>query len=138
MDDTAQAMLDHISTYAKDYVSTRKFYEAAFTPLGYTVQAEFVVEWDADFPTRRCCAFGEDGKASYWIIETKETVSPRHIAFAAKSRAEVDEFYKLGLANGGEDNGEPGLRPVYHEHYYGAFLLDPDGNNTEAVSHLPE
>ena len=131
-------MLDHISTYAKDYVATKTFYEAAFTPLGYSVQTEFVAEWDTEFPTRRCCGFGAQGKASYWIIETKEEISPRHIAFAANSRSDVDGFYEQGLANGGKDNGGPGLRPEYHEHYYGAFLLDPDGNNAEAVCHVAE
>jgi hypothetical protein len=102
------------------------------------VQTEFVAEWDTDFPTRRCCAFGENGKPSFWVIETKEVITPRHTAFAAKSRTDVDAFYVQGLANGGADNGEPGLRPMYHEHYYGSFLLDPDGNNVEAVCHLAE
>jgi predicted lactoylglutathione lyase len=131
-------MFDHISTYAKDYVATVKFYKAAFAPLGYTVQTEFVAEWDTDFPTRRCCAFGENDRKSFWVIETKETITPRHIAFTAESRSEVDAFYTGGMASGGEDNGAPGLRPTYHEHYYGAFVLDPDGNNTEAVCHLAE
>jgi predicted lactoylglutathione lyase len=61
-----------------------------------------------------------------------------HIAFAADDRAAVDRFYEAGFAAGGRDNGEPGLRPMYHPNYYGAFLIDPDGHNVEAVCHRPE
>jgi predicted lactoylglutathione lyase len=60
-----------------------------------------------------------------------------HVAFAACSREAVDAFYRAGLAAGGKDNGPPGLRPHYHANYYGAFVLDPDGNNIEAVCHAP-
>ncbi|MBZ9558591.1 MULTISPECIES: VOC family protein [unclassified Modicisalibacter] len=131
-------MFDHISTYATDYGATKSFYEAVFAPLGYSVQTEFVAEWNQDFPTQKMCAFGRDGKPSYWVIESKERFTPRHVAFSAPSRAEVDEFHRQGMANGGSDNGKPGLRPLYHENYYGAFLIDPDGNNVEAVCHAPE
>lgn len=61
-----------------------------------------------------------------------------HIAFAAQTRADVDAFHRAALADGGRDNGGPGLRPHYHEHYYAAFVLDPDGHNIEAVCHAPE
>ena len=131
-------MIDHLSTYAKDYLATKSFYEAAFAPLGYSVQMEFVADWNQDFPTQRMCAFGVEGKPTYWIIETKEKFTPRHIAFSAISRSLVNQFYELALENGGKDNGRPGLRPMYHEHYYGAFVIDPDGNNVEAVCHTPE
>ncbi len=68
----------------------------------------------------------------------RDPVTPSaHIAFAAPDRATVDAFHDAALAAGGRDNGEPGPRPIYHEHYYGAFVLDPDGNNIEAVCHLP-
>jgi predicted lactoylglutathione lyase len=82
--------------------------------------------------------FGTEGKAFFWIGDGPRTAGPVHIAFAAKSRAEVDSFYREGLAAGGKDNGAPGLRLHYHPNYYGAFLLDPDGNNIEAVCHKPE
>lgn len=131
-------MIDHISTYATGYAATRAFYEAAFAPLGCTVQTEFVAQWNADFPTQRMCAFGADGKPVFWIIEVRQPATPRHVAFCATDRAAVDTFYTAALANGGQDNGAPGLRPMYHEHYYGAFVIDPDGNNVEAVCHLPE
>jgi len=125
-----------MSSYATDYSSTKNFYEAAFGPLGYTLQTEFVASWDPEFPTRRACAFGAE-RPVFWVIETKQTISPRHIAFSAANRQAVADFYSQAIQNGGTDNGEPGIRAMYHEHYYGAFVLDPDGNNVEAVCHLP-
>ncbi len=71
------------------------------------------------------------------MIETKESATPRHLAFTAATRDHVHAFYEAGLSSGGQTNGEPGLRPIYHDDYYGAFLLDPDGNNVEAVCHSP-
>lgn len=131
-------MIDHLSTYATDYPATRAFYEAAFAALGFSLQTEFVAEWNTDFPTQRMCAFGPEGKPVFWVIEAIEAATPRHIAFSAPSRGAVDSFHAQALANGGKDNGAPGLRPMYHADYYGAFVLDPDGNNAEAVCHTPE
>lgn len=131
-------MIDHLSTYAIDYLATRRFYEAAFAALGYSVQMEFVATWNQDFPAQRMCAFGPQGKPLFWIIETQERYTPRHIAFSAGSRALVRSFHEAGLASGGKDHGAPGIRATYHEDYFGAFLLDPDGNNVEAVCHDPE
>lgn len=131
-------MIDHLSTYARDFLKTRDFYAAAFEPLGYSVQMEFIATWNRYFPTQRMCAFGPEGKPVFWVIEVKETFTPRHVAFSAKDRAGVDDFYSAAMSQGAECNGEPGLRPQYHEHYYGAFVIDPDGNNIEAVCHTPE
>ncbi len=131
-------MIDHLSTYATDYPVTRAFYLSVFDSLGVSLQIEFVTDWDRDFPTRRCCAFGRDNQTTFWIIEEKETASPRHIAFSASSRKMVDSFYEKSLGAGGKCNGAPGLRPHYHENYYGAFILDPDGNDIEAVCHRNE
>jgi len=131
-------MIDHMSTYATDFPGTRAFYEAAFPPLDYTLQHEMVTTWDPEFPDRRICAFGPTGKSTFWIIEVKEAASPRHVAFSASTRAAVNAFYSAALKAGGRDNGAPGPRPIYDEHYYGAFVLDPDGNDVEAVCHLPE
>jgi catechol 2,3-dioxygenase-like lactoylglutathione lyase family enzyme len=128
-------MADHLSFYAKDYEASRKFYDAVLSALGYPRQREMVAEWDAVFPTRRMAAYGAEGRFSFWLIEVQEAASPRHVAFAAKDRAAVEKFYQAGLAAGAKDNGAPGLRPMYHPSYYGAFVLDPDGNNVEAVSH---
>ncbi|MGI0119961.1 VOC family protein [Zooshikella sp. RANM57] len=131
-------MFDHLSTYATDYDATKKFYDNAMATLGYAIQMEFVAEWNSEFPTQRMCAFGPKGKPAFWIIEVKEKYTPRHIAFSAVKRKEVDLFYDAAIKGGGHDNGKPGLRPMYHEHYYGAFVIDPDGNNIEAVCHQPE
>lgn len=131
-------MIDHLSTYATDYMATKSFYESVFRPLDYSIQVEFVAEWNQDFPTQRMCAFGAGGKPVFWVIESKCSYTPRHTAFSASSRELVNKFHEAGLQNGGADNGAPGLRPMYHEHYYGAFLIDPDGNNVEAVCHAPE
>ncbi len=130
-------MLDHVSTYATSYDATKRFYEAALGPLGSRLQTEFVAGWDADFSTRRICAFGPE-RAVFWVIEVKQASSPRHIAFVAANRAAVRAFYNAGLAAGGKDNGAPGPRPIYHSDYYGGFLLDPDGNNVEAVCRSPD
>lgn len=130
-------MIDHLSTYARDFPATRRFYEAALGALGYGVVTEMVASWDPEFPERRICAFGS-GRPVFWVIETKQTVEGRHVAFSAESRAAVTAFHEAALAAGGTDHGAPGLRPIYHEHYFGAFALDPDGNNVEAVCHTPE
>jgi len=131
-------MIDHLSTYTTDYDACKAFYEAAFEPLSYTLQTEFVAEWNADFPTQRMCAFGTGGKPIFWVIETREVATPRHVAFTASSRSAVQKFHQQALSQGGSDNGAPGLRPMYHESYYEAFVIDPDGNNVEAVCHAPE
>jgi catechol 2,3-dioxygenase-like lactoylglutathione lyase family enzyme len=81
--------------------------------------------------------YGRD-HAQFWVSEGGQVGPGRHYAFSARNRAEVDAFYKAAMANGGKDNGGPGTRPHYHEHYYGAFVFDPDGNNVEAVCHGPE
>ena len=130
-------MIDHISSYTTDFPAARAFYEAAMHSLGYAIQAEMVTDWDSDFPERRCCAWGPSGKSVFWVIEVREAYSPRHIAFSASSRTAVDDFYKAAMSAGGRDHGEPGVRAVYHADYYGAFVLDPDDNNVEAVCHTP-
>jgi catechol 2,3-dioxygenase-like lactoylglutathione lyase family enzyme len=131
-------MIDHLSTYATDYPRTKAFYEAALGPLGYGLEHETVASWDAEFPERRFCAFGPSGKAVFWVVETRVVYTPRHLAFTASDRAPVAAFHTAALGAGGRENGTPGPRPIYHEHYYGAFVLDPDGNNVEAVCHTPE
>lgn len=128
-------MIDHLSTYATNYPATKQFYQAVFEPLGYSLQSEFVAEWNADYPTQRLCAFGPPQRPVFWIIESKVEHSPRHVAFTASSEQQVIDFHRLGTENYGKNNGSPGLRPIYHDKYYGAFLLDPDYNNVEAVYH---
>jgi catechol 2,3-dioxygenase-like lactoylglutathione lyase family enzyme len=128
-------MIDHLSTYATDYPATQRFYAAALGALGYAQQAESVATWNAAWPTQRMCAFGPPRQMIFWIIEVQSPATPRHLAFTAADRAAVDAFHRAALAAGGRDHGAPGLRPQYHRHYYGAFVLDPDGNNVEAVCH---
>jgi predicted lactoylglutathione lyase len=80
---------------------------------------------------------GVKPKPDFWITQGSTGKPPLHVAFRAKTKIEVDEFYKEAISAGGKDNGKPGLRPNYHANYYGAFILDPDGNNIEAVCHNP-
>jgi catechol 2,3-dioxygenase-like lactoylglutathione lyase family enzyme len=127
-------MLDHITVRVADFNRSRSFYETVMPALGAHLMMEFGPEITGDV---RVAGFGRD-KPDFWISEGGPT-SPRiHIAFAAGNRAMVDAFHAAALAAGATDNGAPGPRPDYHETYYGAFVLDPDGHNVEAVCHLPE
>lgn len=81
--------------------------------------------------------YGVDGKPSFWIGTGGRTKGAMHVAFVAESRAAVDAFYAAAMAAGAKDNGPPGIRAHYHPNYYGAFVLDPDGHNVEAVCHKP-
>jgi catechol 2,3-dioxygenase-like lactoylglutathione lyase family enzyme len=83
------------------------------------------------------CGFGRDCP-QFWIGTGRPLQGVLHVAFAAPSRAVVDAFHAAALAAGGRDNGKPGLRPHYHENYYGAFVLDLDGHNVEVVCHLTD
>jgi catechol 2,3-dioxygenase-like lactoylglutathione lyase family enzyme len=131
-------MIDHLSSYTTNYPAAKAFYTAALAALGHSLQTEMVASWDTDFPERRCCAFGTT-RPVFWVIEVKDenAATPRHVAFVAADRTAVQAFFDAALAAGGTDHGAPGLRSEYHEHYFGAFILDPDGNNVEAVCHSP-
>jgi catechol 2,3-dioxygenase-like lactoylglutathione lyase family enzyme len=119
---------DHVSLNVSDYEVSKRFYEQALAPLGYSVQMEFA-DW-------RSAGFGAEGVAStFWIGERDPRGTGIHVAFKAPDRATVDAFHAAGLAAGGIDNGPPGIREEYHPTYYGAFIHDPDGNNIEAVCH---
>ena len=130
-------VIDHLSTYATDFPATAHWYDAAMKTLGCGRVMDLVADWDPKFPTRRMAAYGPPGKPVLWVIEVpaKDKATPRHLALTAASRAVVDSFYRAAIDAGGRDNGAPGLRPDYHPNYYGAFVLDPDGNNVEAVCH---
>jgi catechol 2,3-dioxygenase-like lactoylglutathione lyase family enzyme len=119
-----------------NFLHSRRFYQAALEPLGVGIVMEITAEQTGDSAH---AGFGENGKPYFWIGDGEGVVRGRlHIAFTAKTRAVVDAFYQAALAVGGRDNGKPGLRPHYHAHYYGAFVLDPDGHNIEAVCHSAE
>jgi catechol 2,3-dioxygenase-like lactoylglutathione lyase family enzyme len=126
-------MLDHAGFSVADYAQSKTFYEKALAPLGYALIME-VQQNENDSPA---AGFGANGKPDFWIGGEGGLNRHIHIAIVAKDRAAVDAFYRAALAAGGKDNGAPGLRPHYHANYYGAFVLDPDGHNIEAVCHAP-
>jgi catechol 2,3-dioxygenase-like lactoylglutathione lyase family enzyme len=128
------AMLDHVGYPVSDLKKSRIFYENALAPLGLKVIMEVTAEMTGG---SEHLGFG-DAFPGFWIGTGKIAGSGVHIAFKAKSRAAVDEFHAAALAAGGRDNGPPGVRAHYHKDYYGAFVLDPDGNNVEAVCHTPD
>jgi catechol 2,3-dioxygenase-like lactoylglutathione lyase family enzyme len=119
--------LDHITLSVTDYAASRRFYEAAFAPLGYVPA---VTE-------QRAAGFGPAGSPFFWIAQREPFSASAHIAVTASDRASVDAFHAAGVAAGGTDNGAPGLREQYSPDHYAAFVLDPDGNNIEAVCHTP-
>ena len=128
-------MLDHIGLAVADMNRSKAFYEAALKPLGIGVVAEVTA---AETGGDAHAGFGEGDKAFFWIGSGAKAKGGTHVAFAAETRAQVDAFFSAALAAGGKDNGPPGVRPHYHQSYYGAFVLDPDGNNVEAVCHRPK
>jgi catechol 2,3-dioxygenase-like lactoylglutathione lyase family enzyme len=117
-------VIDHVNLGVRDLDASRAFYERALAPLEIAVLMDFEVT----------VGFGREGKPAFWISD-REPSAPLHLAFDAADDASVDAFHEAALAAGGTDNGQPGLRPQYHASYYGAFVLDPDGNNIEAVTH---
>ena len=126
-------MIDHASVSVSDPAASKAFYEAALAPLGYRVVMEFGPVTGLGGPTPGA---PEDAPvhADLWLAPA-ENPTPCHIAVTASSTAQVDAFHEAALAAGGKDNGGPGERAHYHPGYYGAFVLDPDGNNLEAVFH---
>ena len=128
-------MLDHIGFSVSNMKVSRIFYEKALKPLGITSLMEVTPEMTGTGDSH--VGFGA-GRPFFWIGTGGKVSVATHVAFATESRKIVDEFYAAAMAAGGRDNGKPGLRPHYHENYYGAFVLDPDGNNIEAVCHSPK
>jgi catechol 2,3-dioxygenase-like lactoylglutathione lyase family enzyme len=127
-------MIDHIGVGVADMDRAKAFYISALQPIGISVLMEVSAEQTG---ADAHAGFGAGGKAFFWIGTGSKPKGGTHIAFAVETRAEVDAFHRAAIAAGGRDNGAPGLRPEYHPHYYGAFVLDPDGNNVEAVCHKP-
>jgi catechol 2,3-dioxygenase-like lactoylglutathione lyase family enzyme len=122
------SVIDHVILNVGDYEASKHFYVEALRPLGYEVILEF----------EKMAGLGREAKPEFWVGERDEPSANVHVALASPDRKAVDEFYNAALGAGGRDNGAPGLRPIYHDQYYGAYVLDPDGNNIEAVCHLPE
>jgi len=119
-------MLDHVSIGVRAVAATKRFYDAALRPLGYTCLSE----------GEGSLGYGKDAVA-FWISQSERPVAPDtasglHFCFVAPSRAAVDRFHAAALATGGRDNGAPGLRADYGTNYYAAFVIDPDGYRLEA------
>jgi catechol 2,3-dioxygenase-like lactoylglutathione lyase family enzyme len=129
-------ILDHWGFGVSDYQRAKAFYSAVLAPLGITLVMEFGPEQTQGKVW--ACGFGKGGKPEFWIGSDGKTTPPMHVAFVADTRAEVDAFHAAALRAGGRDHGAPGLRTRYHPSYYGAFVLDLDGHNVEAVCHRPE
>jgi len=121
-------MLDHVTIGVNDLERSKAFYDKALKAIGierlYSEGIEFF-------------GYGAHKKAFFWIGSKPSAITGVHVAFAVPDRTAVDRFYAAAVAAGGRGNGKPGLRPNYHQHYYGAFVLDPDGHNIEAVCHHP-
>ena len=119
-------MIDHFGIKVKDLEASKLFYQQALEPLGYKLA--FEIPQAVSFAEPRTAPSGD-----FWLSQGQSDAS--HFAFRAETREQVDAFYQAGLVAGGKDNGAPGIRPQYHQPYYAAFVLDPDGNNVEAVCH---
>ena len=126
-------MIDHMGINVSDYPKAKAFYDAVFAALGGSLMKEVPLQFTGGM---HVVGYGRTGPV-FWLHEGVSDKG-RHYAFSAENRAQVHAFYEAALKAGGVDNGGPGPRPHYHEHYYGAFVLDPDGNNVEAVCHKPE
>ena len=128
-------MIDHMGVSVRDYTASKAFYAAALKPLGIVQIVEVTPEQN---PSGWACGFGSDHKPYFWIGEGQTVDAGFHLAFQARTRAEVDAFYEAALKAGAADNGAPGIRAIYHPNYYGAFVRDLNGFNLEAVCHAPE
>ncbi|MDQ8020481.1 MAG: VOC family protein [Moraxellaceae bacterium] len=130
-------MLHHISLGVRDIEAAARFYDAALAPLGY------VRVWSDIRPgeQNQTVGYGMPGSGDKLAIKQRDGASPPgpgfHLAFAAPSRKAVDAFHEAALRHGGRDNGAPGPRPRYGEHYYAAFVIDPEGHHLEAVINTP-
>jgi catechol 2,3-dioxygenase-like lactoylglutathione lyase family enzyme len=121
-------ILDHIGFAVANFARSRAFYTAALAPLGIVVVEE----------GENWAMIGRDGEPRFWFGAIGTPPGRIHLAFSARNRAEVRAFHAAALAAGAEVNGGPGLRPQYHPDHYGAFVIDPEGHNIEAVCHAPE
>ena len=129
-------MIDHVSIGVGDLARSRSFYAAVLAPLGYRRLFDLVDTsgYGRDEPHPL-----NEQALPFWIGRAPGGAAlSGHVCFKAPNRAAVKAFHNAALAAGGRDNGAPGLRPHYHAHYYGAFVIDPDGHNVEAVCHRPE
>jgi catechol 2,3-dioxygenase-like lactoylglutathione lyase family enzyme len=123
-----RVVIDHMTIGVRDLAASRRFYTAALAPLGFAALRTTSDEVE----------FGPDDLDDFAISTAYPAAAGAHVAFAADTRAQVEAFHAAAIAAGGTDNGAPGIRPDYSPGYYGAFVLDPDGYNVEAVFHEPQ
>ena len=128
-------MLDHIGLTVTDLAKARAFFDAALKPLGISIVLEVAAEQNGGTPY---LGYGSGGKPYFWIGTGGPATGRVHVALTTRDRASVDAFYAAAMSNGGRDNGPPGIRAHYHPNYYGAYVLDPDGHNIEAVCHTSQ
>lgn len=127
-------MIDHLGITVHDHAASKRFYTAALAPLNIGVMMEVpksVSGGPSDYT-----GFGSNNKPYFWIGEGGSP-SSMHLCFVADTRAQVDAFYAAAMKAGAKDNGKPGIREHYHPNYYGAFVIDLNGVNLEAVCHKP-
>jgi catechol 2,3-dioxygenase-like lactoylglutathione lyase family enzyme len=124
------SIFDHVGYAVGDLDKSASFYDAALAPFGIKRLYEY------EYPGGKVLGYGVD-RPEFWVNSGDAPRDHVHLAFAAKTRAEVDAFYAAALAAGGRDNGAPGIRAEYHPDYYAAFVFDPDGHNIEAVCNAP-
>jgi catechol 2,3-dioxygenase-like lactoylglutathione lyase family enzyme len=127
-------MLDHIGFTVSDIAAAEAFYDQALAPLGVAAVMKVSAEQTGSVGF---IGYGAQGRPFFWINGGAAPTARLHVALTAPDRATVDAFHRAALAAGGRDNGPPGLRPHYHPDYYGAFVLDPDAHNIEAVCNAP-
>jgi catechol 2,3-dioxygenase-like lactoylglutathione lyase family enzyme len=128
-------MIAHVGIVVSDIEKSKKFYTEALKPIGYQMLCAYGVTENRPAAS---AGFGEPPRADMWIYQGTPSRAPMHIAFQVNKRSLVDAFYQAAIAAGGKDNGKPGIRLQYNLNYYGAFVLDPDGYNIEAVCRAPE
>ena len=138
-------MLDHMTFRVRDIAQTKQFYSAVLAPLGYSLNLEGSYEGMNMLGFAHPDTSEPDGKrVDVWFVDGESPygnapmTTSCHLCWRAENRTQVDAFYHAAIAAGGKDYGAPGLRPHYHAHYYGAFIIDLEGNNIEAACHLPE
>ena len=128
-------MIDHIGISVRNHAQSKRFYSDALAPLNIGVVME--VSKAESGASSDYTGFGTGPKPFFWIGEAA-VAGTMHLCFTAETRAQVDAFYAAAVKAGARDNGKPGIRPHYHPNYYGAFVIDPNGLNLEAVCHKPE
>ena len=127
-------MINHLTLRVSDFERSKEFYSKALKPLGYQYLKK--TKDNFHYTTAGYGIVDEEGHRDFWIKKEENYILAHSfscLAFTATNKEMVDSFFEAAIKAGGKDNGKPGYRPEYHPGYYAAFVLDPDGNNIEAV-----